>query len=63
MTLSTGQRSYCNNHASVRATCPGTEQRIYGPNIHLFPPNLGGSARILDKVHPFSAVRHISQVN
>ena len=31
--------------------------------IHLFPPNLGGSARILDKVHPISAVRHISQLN
>ena len=30
-------------------------------NIHLFPPNLGGSARILDIVHPISAVRHISQ--
>ena len=29
--------------------------------IHLFPPNLGGSARILDIVHPISAVRHISQ--
>ena len=32
-------------------------------HIHLFPPNLGGSARILDKVHPISAVRHISQLN
>ena len=31
--------------------------------IHLFPPNLGGSARILDIVHPISAVRHISQLN
>ena len=31
--------------------------------IHLFPPNLGSSARILDKVHPISAVRHISQLN
>ena len=31
--------------------------------LHLFPPNLGGSARILDKVHPISAVRHISQFN
>ena len=24
--------------------------------VHLFPPNLGGSARILDIVHPISAV-------
>ena len=31
-------------------------------SLHLFPPNLGGSARILDKVHPISAVRHISQL-
>ena len=40
---------------------------IYGSKhvrlLHLFPPNLGGSARILDKVHPISAVRHISQLN
>ena len=27
--------------------------------VHLFPPNLGGSARILDKVHHILAVRHI----
>ena len=31
--------------------------------VHLFPPNLGDSARILDKVHPVSAVRHISPLN
>ena len=31
--------------------------------LHLFPPNLGGSARILDKVHPISAVRQISQLS
>ena len=31
--------------------------------IHLFPSISGGSARILDKVHPISAVLHISQLN
>ena len=36
---------------------------VAGTDVHLFPPNLGGSARILDKVHPISAVRHISQLN
>ena len=30
----------------------------YRGALHLFPPNLGDSARILDKVHPISAVRH-----
>ena len=30
-------------------------------NLHLFPPNLGGSARILDIVHLISAERHISR--
>ena len=28
--------------------------------LHLFQPNLGGSARILDKVHPISAVRQVN---
>ena len=31
--------------------------------IHLFPPNLGGSARILDGVQPISSVRHMAQLN
>ena len=30
-------------------------------DVHLFPTNLGGKARILDKVHPISVVRDISQ--
>ena len=29
---------------------------------HFSPPNLGDSTRILDKMHPISAVRHISQL-
>ena len=35
----------------------------YPLHFHLFPSNSGGSACILDKVHPISAVRHISHLN
>ena len=33
------------------------------PEVHLFPPNLGGSARILHLVQPISSVRHMAQLN
>ena len=42
---------------------PSTMEYYSMPLLHLFLPNLGGSARILDKVHPISTVRHISQLN
>ena len=60
--------AYCLN-ACLPSLCPivrlsaGLSGLFVGVWSHLFPPNLGGSARILDKVHPISAVRHISQLN
>ena len=32
-------------------------------HVYLLRPNLGGISRILDKMHPISSIRHISQLN
>ena len=44
--------------AELATTLSGTSSYV-----HLFPPNLGGSARILDGVQPISSVRHVAQLN